>query len=204
MGTDSPVPKIGLLLAGGASSRMGRDKAELDWHGRPLIAHMHAVLSELPLQRVVVSGARPEFGGIVDANPGRGPLGGIASAAQQLPDSELLVLAIDTPKLSTNLLQRLLDAPDSACVCFGDSPLPMRLRLDAGLRAWLAAWLRDAEAPRALRRLQAQLDVWRLPIDSHEVEQLANLNTPQDWVEAGGCRLGFDPQTPRTGSQARD
>lgn len=182
--TEASLPRIGLLLAGGASTRMGRDKAGLDWQGRPLIAHMHALLSALPLQQVVVSGSRPEFGGIVDESPGRGPLGGIASAAQAMPDCELLVLAVDTPGLSPSLLQRLLNAPASACVRFGESPLPMRLRLDSELRGWLRGWLRDAEAPRALHRLQARLQVQQLQLDPQDLRQLANLNTPEEWAQA--------------------
>jgi molybdopterin-guanine dinucleotide biosynthesis protein A len=179
--TDATVPRIGLLLAGGASTRMGRDKAGLDWQGQPLIAHMHALLSALPLSQVVVSGARPEYAGVIDQAPGRGPLGGIASAAQVLPDCVLLVVPVDMPRLALPLLQRLLDAPPRACTRFAESPLPMRLQLDGDLRLWLAAWLRDPDAPRALHRLQAALNVQSLALGPEERAQLANANTPADW-----------------------
>lgn len=179
--TDATVPRIGLLLAGGASTRMGRDKAGLDWQGQPLIAHMHALLSALPLSQVVVSGARPEYAGVIDQAPGRGPLGGIASAAQVLPDCGLLVVPVDMPRLALPLLQQLLDAPPRACTRFAESPLPMRLQLDGDLRLWLAAWLRDPDAPRALHRLQAALNVQSLALGPEERAQLANANTPADW-----------------------
>lgn len=179
--TERAPARIGLLLAGGASKRMGRDKAELSWQGQPLIAHMHALLQALPLQRVMVSGDRPDYAGITDEAPGRGPLGGIASAARALPDCELLVVPVDMPRLSVSLLRRLLEAPPCACVCFVGSPLPMRLQLDVALRVWLSDWLCDADAPRALHRLQARLDAQMLPLRPHEQTQLANANTPQDW-----------------------
>ncbi len=179
--TEALLPKFGLLLAGGASMRMGRDKAGLDWQGRPLIAHMHALLSALPLSKVMVSGARPEYAGVIDQAPGRGPLGGIASAAQVLPDCTLLVVPVDMPRLALPLLQRLLDASPRACSRFAESPLPMRLQLDGDLRLWLAAWLRDPDAPRALHRLQAALDVQSLALGPEECAQLANANTPEDW-----------------------
>ena len=179
--TDGTVTRIGLLLAGGASTRMGRDKGLLDWQGQPLIAHMHALLSALPLSQVVVSGARPEYAGVIDKAPGRGPLGGIASAAQVLPDGILLVVPVDMPRLSLPLLRRLLDAPPCACTRFAESPLPMRLQLDGNLRLRMDAWLRDPDAPRALYRLQATLDVQSLALDPGERALLANANTPEDW-----------------------
>lgn len=179
--TDASVPRIGLLLAGGASTRMGRDKARLDWQGQPLIAHMHALLSALPLSQVVVSGARPEYAGVIDQAPGRGPLGGIASVAQMLPDCVLFVVPVDMPRLALPLLHRLLDAPPRACTRFAESPLPMRLQLDGELRLWLASWLGDSDAPRALHRLQAALAVQSLSLGPEECALLDNVNTPEDW-----------------------
>lgn len=179
-----PLSRVGLLLAGGGSTRMGRDKALLDFAGRPLIAHMLGVLEALPLARVLVSGSRPEFQGIEDLAPGRGPLGGIASVVVDLPDCELLVLPLDMPRLTPQLLQRLLDAPPAACVRFVDLPLPMRLGVDAALRERLRAWLDDPQAPRALHRLQAQLPMIELDVSAAEHPQLQNCNTPEQWKEA--------------------
>jgi molybdenum cofactor guanylyltransferase len=178
-----PLPRFGLLLAGGGSTRMGRDKALLEFEGRPLIEHMRGLLAALPLGRVLVSGRRPGFQGIEDLAPGRGPLAGIASVAIGLPDCQLLVLPLDMPRLQAGLLQRLLDAPPAACVRFAGLPLPMRLRVDAALRAWLRGWLEDAQAPRALHRLQAQLSTIELEPALAERPQLQNCNTPEQWKE---------------------
>ncbi len=175
------LPQVGVLLAGGASSRMGQDKAELLYHGRPLIAHMLALLEGLGLDRVVVSGDRAEFAGIADISPFRGPLGGLASVAMQLPDAELLVVPVDMPQLGAVLLSRLQRAPAAACVHFVDLPLPMRLRLDAPLRDWLGDWLADLQAPRALHRMQTGLQSLALPLQMADQLQLGNANTPADW-----------------------
>ena len=80
--TPSTMDATAVVLAGGRSTRMGRDKAFLDLAGKPLIARVLDVL--LPLFReVLVSGPRrPPYDGlglplVPDIVPGRGPLSGL-------------------------------------------------------------------------------------------------------------------------------
>jgi CTP:molybdopterin cytidylyltransferase MocA len=58
---------IGVVLAGGLSSRMGRDKALLLWQGRPLIERQIAVLHEAGVDSVHISGERPDYQGVADS-----------------------------------------------------------------------------------------------------------------------------------------
>lgn len=126
-----------VLLAGGRSSRMGTDKAMLPWGAGTLIAHMHALLLTAGARQVVVSGHRPEFDGVPDAQPGTGPMGALAQLAPQLQAGQWLVVPVDMPLLTVELVHALLSV-DAACACVEDHPLPMALRLDAGVRAVLA------------------------------------------------------------------
>src|SRR5258708_24214760 len=73
----------GYILAGGMSSRLGRDKALVELAGRPLLLHMQGLLSSVASRVTVVAPLRYSALGvrmIPDEWPGYGPLGGIATA----------------------------------------------------------------------------------------------------------------------------
>jgi molybdenum cofactor guanylyltransferase len=181
------MPCIGVVLAGGQSSRMGRDKAMLPWQGRPLLEHQIAVLQETGVTRVQVSGERPDYQGIADPVAQAGPLGGIAGVAAACENGELLVIPIDMPRLQPVLLQRLLDAPAAGCVRFDSHVLPMRLRLDEVCRGVLSALMQTHDdRSRSLQALQQRVGVIEISLSSDEVSQLIDCNTAQTWHEVAG------------------
>lgn len=105
----------GLVLAGGRSSRMHRDKAALAYHGRSQLATSFELLQGV-VDRCYVS-VRPDqideplrkgFAQIVDiAGPG-GPINGILAAQQRHSQAAWLVLACDLPFLDRASLMHLL------------------------------------------------------------------------------------------------
>ena len=173
----------GVVLAGGRSSRMGRDKAGLPWQGRPLLQHMGELLRAAGAARIVVSGDYPEAGGIPDAERGLGPLGGLAGVADALPDGPLLIVPVDMPMLDAPLLARLAGST-ARCACYRDHMLPMWLQLDARLRDWLQEALRQPPKQRSLHALHAAQDGVFLPLPDAAIARLDNLNTPEQWQEA--------------------
>ncbi|GLQ96361.1 molybdenum cofactor guanylyltransferase [Dyella mobilis] len=180
------MPRIGVVLAGGLSSRMGRDKALLPWRGRPLIEHQIAVLQAAGVDSVQVSGARPDYHGIADPIAQLGPVGGIAGIAAACGNAQLLIIPVDMPRLQPALLQRLLAAGASArSAYFIDHVLPMTLRLDAACRDVLAK-LQAIDHPRdrSLRALQARVGATVIALDEEEETQLIDCNTEQTWQEA--------------------
>lgn len=179
-------PCTGVVLAGGLSSRMGRDKALLHWHGRPLIEHMIAVLLGAGVGEVKVSGERPNYRGVADPVPQRGPLGGIAGVAAVCADGELLIVPVDMPRLQPVLLQRLCNAePGAGSVRFIDHVLPMRLRLDTHCRKALTALLAHPDQrARSLRALQEHVGVGEVALSAAEAAQLIDCNTKETWREA--------------------
>lgn len=104
----------GLVLAGGKSTRMGRDKGLLNYHGKPQREYLYDQMR--PLCREVYLSIRPDqedslnegLPFIVDENIYRGPLNGLLSAHHAFPEAAWLVVACDLPVVDQKVLEFLL------------------------------------------------------------------------------------------------
>lgn len=102
-----------IVLAGGKSSRMGRDKADLPFLGTSLLEYQISLLKHLGLDDIMVSGKDCSLPGvrcIPDLCPERGPLAGIASCMREARHESCLVMAVDTPLVREDTLRALLKA----------------------------------------------------------------------------------------------
>jgi molybdenum cofactor guanylyltransferase len=117
MSADAPL--FGLVLAGGASTRMQRDKAAIEYHGQSqlhwtfrLLSHVCAAtfVSVRPDQREEPT--RAGLPQIVDRLPGIGPIAGISAALQAHPKAAWLVVACDLPFLNEQTLRHLIAQRD--------------------------------------------------------------------------------------------
>jgi len=115
-------PLYGLVMAGGMSRRMGRDKALLDYHGEPQALRTHRFLLTC-CEQVFISCRGEQLLGekdrgslprIHDEVPGLGPLGGILSAHTTHPGVAWLVVACDLPRLDADGLQHLVAQRDAS------------------------------------------------------------------------------------------
>jgi len=116
-----PAPLHGLVLAGGRSTRMQRDKAALEY--RPGATQLDAAMQLLRphVERSFVSvradqrddPARAGYPQIVDRGDVSGPIAGIAAAFAAQPEAAWLVLACDLPFLDAGTLEMLLAARDT-------------------------------------------------------------------------------------------
>jgi molybdenum cofactor guanylyltransferase len=112
----------GLVLAGGFSTRMQRDKGLLTYHGKPQREFAYELLSEfcqevyLSCRADQVAELEGKFNYIPDAFLGLGPKGGILSAFQRNPDAAWLVLACDLPYLNRETLAYLVQNRNPAKV----------------------------------------------------------------------------------------
>ncbi len=169
----------GVVLAGGASSRFGRDKAQEIYAGRTLIDWSIAALA--PFCGVVfVSGHDHASHESVPDRPrtGLGPLGGLAGALTAARDAgyeRLLSLPCDTPQLPEGLLERLCKS-DGATFALSCPVIGIWPSADADR---LAAWL-EGDGPRAVR-------AWAEAIGAQAVESdaILNINRVQDMEKLG-------------------
>lgn len=105
------IPDVtGVILAGGRSRRFGSDKALADLAGRPLIAHVAAVLQGLFASCLVVTDAPTAYAFLNlpttgDLYPGAGPLAGIHAALRCILTPYAFVAACDMPGLDPELIR---------------------------------------------------------------------------------------------------
>lgn len=107
-------PKLnGLVLAGGKSVRMGKDKGALDYHGKPQREFMADLLSPFCEETYISvrgnQGVESEYGLLEDTFVGLGPFGAIVSAMRKNPNVAWLVVACDLPLLDEKTLQFLIE-----------------------------------------------------------------------------------------------
>lgn len=110
-----------VLLAGGESRRMGRDKAAIVFRNEPLWRRQLRVLRDLGPEKIFVS-ARTESSWLpddtellLDEPPSRGPLSGLANALSRMKTSHLVVLAVDMPFVTCEQLQFLCSEATGGC-----------------------------------------------------------------------------------------
>ncbi|MCF6296873.1 MAG: NTP transferase domain-containing protein [Flavobacteriaceae bacterium] len=105
------APVQGLVLAGGKSSRMGQDKTQLSYYGKPQLEHTVSLLEKNLLQTFVSVAQNQELGDyeiIQDKFVDLGAFGAICSAFQHNPNKAWLVLATDLPFVDDTVIQLLL------------------------------------------------------------------------------------------------
>ena len=114
--------KIGcVILAGGKSSRMGTDKALLEYDGKQFIEQIAEKLSEFD-ERIIARGNNSRLEGklerewtvIPDIYPGHGPIGGLHAALSACRSDALFVVTCDMPLIERELVRELCDQMQEA------------------------------------------------------------------------------------------
>ena len=191
--TISSPPLYGLVLAGGHSTRMQRDKAALRYHGQTQLEWAMGFI-EPYVDKAYVSvradqaddPVRGQFELITDTRQGLGPIGGIVAAQARYPEVAWLVIACDLPFLDADSLKALLTArdPQRPATAFRSShdglPEPLCAIWEPASRAPIEAYVGTGRTcPRKfLIRSEAHL------IDEPNPRALDNINTPEEYGTA--------------------
>ncbi|MEJ2681553.1 MAG: molybdenum cofactor guanylyltransferase [Gammaproteobacteria bacterium] len=161
----------GVVLAGGQSSRMGRNKALLTFKGKPLIEHMMNIVLKAGVERVWVSGEVPGYDGIPDAKADAGPARAIVTVLQTLDEFDAIVFVpVDMPLLKPEMLHLLMQFPHGAFI--SNNPLPVCIPT--------ATAYPDVCAVHALLE---GLEVPAVSLPSCYVGGMRNANTLAEWRE---------------------
>ncbi len=207
----STAPLYGLVLAGGHSRRMQRDKASLPYVGRSQLQRAMELLSPR-VQRAFVSirteqrsdPARTAYSCIADLQPDLGPIGGIHAALHTHPDHAWLVLACDLPFLTATTLDHLIAsrAADRIATAYRSSfdglPEPLCAIFEPASRAAVDDWIAQGQrCPRAL--LQSAATRARL-LEPFEPRALDNVNTPEQYAAATAQLEGAASAAPAAAS----
>jgi len=162
-----------IILTGGASRRMGTDKAVQDWAGLRAVDRVAALARLAGAEQVISAGG--DYGLPSVPDPGRyaGPVAGLLTGATALQAQGFewaLVLAVDAPTLRPQDLAPLLIEPRGAA--YGGFPLPMVLPL--------AAIPQDAELDWPLRRLVERAGLTRIGCPADVARRVRGANTPRE------------------------
>jgi len=183
----------GLVLAGGASSRMQRDKAALPYLGKSQLDRAFELLARHVVKTFVSVRAdqvdepnRAHKPLIVDSVEGGGPIVGIRSALAAHPGVAWLVLACDLPFLSDAALERLLAErdPERLATAYSSAhdglPEPLCAIWEPAAAAALAAYQQGGgKCPRKFLSTHRQKLV-----EPRDRRALDNVNTPQEYRDA--------------------
>jgi len=199
-------PCLGVVLAGGKSSRMGQDKANLQRHNQDMLSYSKSLLKAAGSSQVVVSGGEH---GIDDLEADLGPLGGIQSIIAQFKPKALLILPVDLPLMTAAELSALKHAGElsqRACY-FSDHYLPLYLPVNAFVEQFFQQALTQPLSQLSVKKIAMNktlaLDkktskrnlsgpsvrslLTQIPhraITPNNSQCLFNTNTPEQWQQA--------------------
>ncbi len=191
--SEKTPPVNGLVLAGGRSIRMGRDKGAIAWHGKPQREHLAELMQNI-CNEVFIS-CRPEqvnemesaYPTLPDTFSELGPYGAILSAFRQNPNCAWLVVACDLPLIDRDTLDFLLKNRQPYRVAtafespFDKMPEPLIALWEPKSYAVLLSFL--AQGYSCPRKVLLNSDA--LILQAPNPKMLTNVNTPEELVKVG-------------------
>ena len=178
-----------LLLAGGKSARMGKNKAELLYRGMSFLEWMVEKARVLGIEEMYISGYPQEHKQVhvvYDVYPDRGPLGGLHACMKEMKTPFCLVLPVDSPTLPTEILEEMIRKHEQDDIQVpllwehGERKEPLIAIYPVSAAEKIEDLIRNGSAPvfRALDR--TGYICWRREMDE---KQIINVNTPELYEE---------------------
>jgi molybdopterin-guanine dinucleotide biosynthesis protein A len=187
------APLLGLVLAGGRSTRMGSDKAAIRYGEQAQLDRAVELLREVTAETLVSVRSdqssdplRSKYAQVIDSGDIEGPAAGIRAAQLARPDAAWLVVACDLPNLTGATIRHLIAHRDPAKVATAyrsshdGLPEPLCAIYEPAAGAALQAFL--ATGRNCPRKFLINSDT--LLLSQPEPESLDNVNTPDELAAA--------------------
>lgn len=181
-----------IILAGGQSSRMGTDKAQLIAPTQvDLLTYMVHQAELAGANEIIISrspAAVPEhlrrYQIIPDRTPNQGPLAGLLSCLSACRYQQALIIPVDMPALAPHYLTTLIASVGvGQAVYYQNYELPCVLPVNEAITDYLEQQLNDANARRSIRGLLAHLQAQEIALPQSSARYFMNTNTPADWQQ---------------------
>ncbi len=187
-----------VILAGGESRRMGKDKAQVEFQGETLlnraIANLRPLFGEIVLS--VRSPLPVDFPQVIDVGEGRGPMTGLAAALESVRTDWLFAIGVDMPFVVPELVQHMAEqrsghdavlAEISGCV----QPMPAFYAKKTCLPAMQT---RIKQGRRSLIRLIPSLNTvllteYDLHLFDPDLRSFTDFDTPEDLMHGESASL---------------
>jgi molybdopterin-guanine dinucleotide biosynthesis protein A len=187
---------LGVLLAGGLSSRMGQDKAKLRHNATDMLNFSKQLLKHSGINNILVSGDGYD---VPDKVKQSGPVGGIYSVLSSFPMTKsLLILPIDLPFMTADILKalRISGELSQKATYFKDHSIPLYLPNNAYVELFFSNLFSQNLASKSskesgkttkkngpsIKSLLQQVPHQAIQADDDRV--LFNTNTPEQWQQA--------------------
>jgi molybdopterin-guanine dinucleotide biosynthesis protein A len=180
---------LGVILAGGQSSRMGLDKATLPIAGTTLLEYMRAKLLQTGIDEIVICRNAPGY--LNDDITQLGPLGALYTLSQRYPGRQALIIPVDMPLLSEVTLQHFqaaalaseaIDSQSQSPATLGQQIFPLYLPFTPTVNEALSQRVNQPD-DLSIAALLRETGVRRLSDLAHKAgnDEFLNANTPQQW-----------------------
>ena len=178
-----------LLLAGGKSSRMGTNKAELLYEGRSFLENIIEKAKCLGLKKIYISGYQGNYDDVqvvYDIYPKIGPLGGLHAGLMSAQTSYCLLLPVDIPQIPVTFLEELIKLHEQQTI---DMEMPLLVEREGFLEPLIGIYPVTMRNFIEERIAAGNFSVFRMikewgyvGVQTEIPEwQIANINTKEDY-----------------------
>ena len=179
-----------IILAGGASSRMGRDKSDLTIDGKTFLEMQIEKGEKLGISDILLSGYHGEnkykYPIIPDRFPGKGPLGGLEACFRKAKNPYCLVLGVDVPlvpaeELTALIRQSLHSDAKAVILSHGGHEEPLMGVYCTDLRGLMRGGCTDSELKKAIYQV-----IWNKPVSHNFYEAKTEQDEIRGMSQIGG------------------